>query len=122
MSVAYYIVLDREAGFDPFINGKSLAKETRRLNKVARLLDLRPIDDYAIYDEADVDLGAGGAADEWFSVDEGIAWAAALLVKLGSEPTLVENPSGVVADLEECIAVLERARAAGARWRFALDF
>ena len=59
MSVAYYIVLDREAGFDPFINGKSLAKETRRLNKVARMLDLRPIDDYASYDEADVDLGDG---------------------------------------------------------------
>lgn len=34
MSVAYYIVLDREVGFDPFINGKSLAKEARRLNEV----------------------------------------------------------------------------------------
>lgn len=86
------------------------------------MLDLRPIGDYAIYDEADVDLGGGATANEWFSVDEGIAWAAALLVKLGSEPTLVNDPSGVVADLEECKAVLERAGCAGARWRFALDF
>jgi hypothetical protein len=122
MSVAYYIVLDREAGFDPFTNGKSLAKETRRLNKVARMLNLRPIDDYVTYDEADVDLDGSAANDEWFSVDEGISWAAALLVKLRSDPALVKDPSSIVADLEECIAVLEKARAAGARWRFALDF
>ena len=43
-------------------------------------------------------------------------------MKLGDEPALVKDASGGVADLEECMAVLEKARAAGAQWRFALDF
>ena len=47
MSGAYYIVLDvPEPGFDTFVNGKFLARNSAMLNRICQDLGLREFDDY----------------------------------------------------------------------------
>ena len=46
MSVAYYIVLDKEEpGFDTFVNGKALAHE-KRLESLCKKLGLKTFEDF----------------------------------------------------------------------------
>jgi HPt (histidine-containing phosphotransfer) domain-containing protein len=125
MSLAYYIVLDRDdPGFDPFVNGKFMAAEAKRINKAAKNLGLKRLDDLTSYEElADEDFGLPPEEAEggWFDPEEGLAWLAALLERFRQEPKVLKNAEGVIADLEECLGVLEKAKSAGARWHFALD-
>ncbi len=124
MSLAYYIVLDNDdPGFDPFVNGKFLAKEARRVNKAAKKLGLKRLDDLTSYEEIADEFGIEGDAqqDMWFAAEEGIAWTEALIDRFREEPKLLKNPDGVIADLEECLGVLQKAEEIGARWRFSMD-
>lgn len=50
MSAAFFIVLDREdPGFDTMVNGKFLAQDAKRLEKIAKLLGLRSLEEYVSY-------------------------------------------------------------------------
>lgn len=124
MSLAYYIVLDKEdPGFDPFINGVFLAKEARRINKAAKKLGLKRLGDLTSYEEiADmIGIDSDEPQDMWFAAEEGIAWLEALIDRFREEPKLLKNPDGVIADLKECLGVLQKAEQIGARWRFSMD-
>ncbi len=125
MSLAYYIVLDQEdPGFDPFVNGKSLASEARWVNQAAKKLGLRRLDDFVSHDEEPAAelLGVESDMGSWFGADEGVAWVSALLQRLRQDPKPLKDPAGVIADLEECLGVLQKAQGVGARWHFAIDF
>ncbi len=125
MSLAYYIVLDQQnPGFAPFVNGKSLAGEARRVNKAAKKLGLRRLDDFVSYDEEPAAelLGVETDVGPWFGADEGVAWVSALLERFRRDPKPLKDPAGVIADLEECLGVLQKAQGVGARWHFAIDF
>lgn len=80
MSLAYYIVLDQQnPGFDPFVSGKALAGESRRVNKVAEKLGLRRLDAFAFDEEPAAELlGTETEIGPWFGADEGVAWVSAL--------------------------------------------
>jgi hypothetical protein len=50
MGAAYFIVLDqKDPGFDTMVNGKSLSKEAKRLERIAKSLGVRALDDYVSY-------------------------------------------------------------------------
>jgi hypothetical protein len=50
MSAAFFIVLDKEnPGFDTMVNGKFLAQDAKQLEKVAKSLGIRPLEDYVSY-------------------------------------------------------------------------
>ncbi len=126
MSLAYFIVLDREdLGFDPFINGKFLAKDARRLNKAAKKLGLKRLDDFVSYEEGSAPRllarAAGANPTQWFDPDEGAVWARTLLERFRDDPRPLKHAEGVISDLEECLVILEKAKAAGTRWHFAID-
>ncbi len=124
MSLAYYIVLDKDdPGFDPFVNGKFLAKEARRVNKGAKKLGLKRLDDLTSYEEIADEFGIEGDTqqDMWLTAEEGITWTEALIDRFREEPKLLKNPDGVIKDLEECLGVLQKAEQIGARWRFSMD-
>jgi hypothetical protein len=47
MGAAYFITLDHpDPGFDPFVNGKAVAREAGRLAEVAASLGLKGPNDY----------------------------------------------------------------------------
>lgn len=126
MSLAYYIVLDQpEPGFDPFVNGKFVAAEARRVSKVAKRLGLKRLDDFVSYDDEQPTAELSGVetgGDRWFSAAEGVAWVSELLDRLRSDPKRLRNPAGVISDLEEYLEVLRKAQSVGAHWHFAIDY
>jgi hypothetical protein len=133
VGVAYFIILDNpQPGFDPFMDGKALARDSRRLARVARALGLRTLDDYASCSPADAralmeDLGGEPGdidlpSEQWYGPDEGLAWAAAVMEHLAANPAAVKDVAAVLDDLRALVDVLAKAKAAGARWHLQIDF
>ncbi len=129
MSVAYYIVLDRDdPGFDTFVNGKFLAHEDG-LDALCKQLGLKTCEDFLSMSEdefsdmldEDIELPAG-EGEQWFTPEEGLAWVAALAAHIAANPASVAKPRGCLEDLAEYAEVLEKARAIQARWHLGLDF
>lgn len=131
MGVAYFIVLDNpDPGFDPFVNGKAIAREVKRLSKIAASLGLKSPDDYCSMSsedaasfaaEFDIPDDVPAAPEQWFEADEGLAWTAALRAHLQAKPDLLKNAQAVKADLAEYESVLAQAKTIGAKWHLSVD-
>jgi hypothetical protein len=136
MSAAYFIVLDNsDPGFDTMVNGKFLSKNAKQLEKIAKSLGIRTLDDFVSCspDEARAmmeDLGSDPAEianmelpeQKWFDPQEGLELVGKLAAHVQTNPTAVKNSKGVLADLGEYQVVLEKAKAIGARWNLQVDF
>jgi hypothetical protein len=136
MSAAFFIVLDREnPGFDTMVNGKFLSQDSKRLEKVANSLGIRPLEEYVSYspEEARAMMEDFGSSPEeiaavklpeqqWFDAQEGLDFVAMLSKHIKANPKEVRNAKGVLADLQEYKEVFEKARAVGARWNLQVDF
>ena len=48
MSVAYYIAIDRETEFDPYVNGKYIARNFEKLNSFCKRYGFLQIDEFVI--------------------------------------------------------------------------
>jgi hypothetical protein len=136
MSAAFFIVLDQKApGFDTMVNGKFLSQDAKRLEKIAKSLGLRPLEEYVSYspEEAQAmmeDMGTdpdeieGMALPEqkWYDPKEGLDWVSKVSAHVQANPSSVKNPKGVLVDLEEYRTVFEQANGVGARWNLQVDF
>jgi hypothetical protein len=127
MSVAYFIVLDNEnPGFDPFVNGKNLAREAGALDVICQQLGLRMFDEFVSMDAGewsdDEENEAAPFSHSWYSADEGMTFVTALRDYIIEHPTTVKKPQGVLADLAEYIEVFTAAKRIGAKWHLATDF
>jgi hypothetical protein len=131
MSAAYFIVLDNsDSGFDPFVNGKAIARETEQLSRIASYLGLKTPDDYVSMSGEDVgamaaefDIGEDipAAAEQWFDPSEGLTWIRQLRAHVQSNQESVDNPAAVVADLTAYERVLSQAKSVGAKWHLSVD-
>ena len=130
MSAAWFIVLEREIPeFDPFVNGKALAKAGKELERLAKDAGVKPLMEFfsvsademgGIGEEFGLDLRARSRmpADQWFSPEEGLRSVLALLEaaeKRGGSERMAN-------DLKEFQKVLEVAKENGVRWHLAVDF
>jgi hypothetical protein len=136
MSAAYFIVLDNShPGFDTTVNGKFLSKNAKQLEKIAKKLGIRTLDDFVSYspDEARAmmeDLGIDPEEiakmelpeQKWFDPQEGLDLVGKLAAHVQAYQTAVKNAKGVLADLNEYQQVLEKAKAIGAWWNLQVDF
>jgi hypothetical protein len=136
MSAAFFIVLDKEnPGFNTMVNGKFLAQDSKGLEKIAKALGIRELEDYVSYspDEARAmmeDLGSDPEEIErtelpeqqWFDAQEGLDLVAKLTGHIRANPKALKNAKGVLADLQEYKGVLEKAKKIGARWNLQVDF
>ena len=134
MGASYFIVLDNDQpGFDPFVNGKSIARDAKGLTKVCKQLSIRSPEEYisissddfeSMADGLDVDItdDVGSPAGKWFTPDEGLAWIIKLRSHIQANPNVMKNPSGVLSDLNEYEQVFTKARQVGAKWHFSIDF
>src|SRR5262249_15592616 len=124
MSAAFFIVLDQEdPGFDTTVNGKNLSQNSNRLERIAKGLGIRPLEDYISYspDEARAmmeDLGADSETinatelpqEQWYDPQEGLDLVARLTDHVRANPTTVRNTKGVLADLQEYKELFEQAK------------
>lgn len=132
MGLAYFISLDKsDPNFDPFVSGKFIAQDAKRLSKVAASLGLKSFEDYGW-------VSGGSAADllgedfdiddiqtppeRWFDAEEGLTWVAALRAKIQADEKVVKNAKGVLFDLAEYERVLSHAKSIGAKWHLSIDF
>lgn len=134
MGAAAYIVLEREIpGFDPFVNGKALAREADDLGGVlARcgvpdlfsfvVVELDDFDDVDDPDESFDVESSPTSAGTWFAPDEGLNWIRQVNAAVRAEPASLRDSSAVLQDLTEFEAVLTRAASESVRWRLAIDF
>ena len=128
MSVAFYIVLDNEEpGFETFVNGKSIAKETKKLDKISKKLGVPTFDDFNTMSADDIgdllgeEIDIPGHEEKWFSADEGLSFVAALKKHINENPKDVKDAKGVLEDLDEYEDVLKKAKGIGAKWHLNLD-
>lgn len=150
MGAAFFIVLNQEApGFDTMVNGKCLSQDAKRLEKIAKSLGVRPLEEYVSYSPEEVkdmmremmlaDMGIDPDEIEemelpdeikamelpdlkWYDPQEGLDWVSKVSEHVRTDSSSVRNPSGVLADLEEYRVVLEQAKQIGALWNLQVDF
>lgn len=128
LSLAYYIVLEREIpGFDHAVNGKALAKSSKRLDSIAKEKSLPTLmnffsisaDELAGFaGEHGVSLRQPPPSEKWFSADDGLKTVNGLIDAVARE----KLDARIIADLQEFKTVLEAARRNGVAWHLAVDF
>lgn len=121
MSTAYFIVFDSDdPGFDTYVDGKMLTKRLDDVNKIAKRLGLKQLEDYAFQDLSE--FGGPDMPPEWFEAEEGVNWASAILKFIQANLNTVGDLEAVGEDLEDYIRVFQEAAARGLLWHLELDF
>lgn len=128
MGVAYYIALDNgdeEAAVAA--DGKAFAGNLDTLEAIAAKLGLPALDSFMGISDEEIDAifeddGDIPDFDEtWFEPDEGIALFEKLNAHIVAHPSEIKNTEGVLQDIQDYLAILNKARDANARWRFGID-
>src|SRR5207302_1297166 len=99
---AFFIVLDnKEPDFDSSVNGAFLSRDADRLERIAKSLGIRQLEEYVSYapDEASAmmeDLGADPEGvelpeEQWFDAQEGLDLVAKLTDYIHANPKSVKN-------------------------------
>ena len=57
----------------------------------------------------------------WYEPQVGIDWLDAVSKQIRSDPVSVPNADRLLSDFAECRKVLQRAKAEGSKWHFAMD-
>ena len=126
MSVAWYVVPEREIpGFDPFVNGKALAKAGDSLEVIAKSCGVKPILSFfgvtpgmvAFAENEGAELPSA-VEETWFTAAEGLKTVRLLLEKVEEHSDNVP----LVTDLEDFRRVLETLQKHNVRWHLAVDF
>ncbi|OOG47534.1 hypothetical protein [Polaromonas sp. A23] len=128
MSVAFYVVLDKEdPGFDTFVNGKALAKEAQKLEVISKKLGIPTFEDFITMSADDIEDMLGeevdipGQEEKWFTPEEGLGFIQKLADHIRVNPSSVTNSKAVLEDLGEYEEVFTKAKGVGARWHLNLD-
>lgn len=129
MGTSYYIVLDREVEFDPFVNGKAVAQFAEHITEFCYQHGLKDIESFinlsleslAEFIDDIFDLDTPDKEINWFCPQEGIVWINQLINKLHTEQTDFETVN-VIIELNEYMDVLSQANKEGAKWHLAIDF
>jgi hypothetical protein len=136
MSAAFYIVLDRETpGFNTTVNGKFLAKDADRIDRVSKAIGIPSLSDFICFSPGSAESiveNSGKSPNEmetaelpqqrWFDAQAGLDFIEKIAAFIDENPTIVKNTKGVLDDLEEYKVVLQKAKSIGARWNLQVDF
>jgi hypothetical protein len=130
MSVAHYIVLQREiANLDHGVNGKSLGRSSNVLDTLAKEVGVRPLieffsanpDELTAFAESEgLVMAANPPAEQWFPAEEGLRTVRALMQ--AAKVRKIERLEDIMRDLEEFQKVLEVASENDVGWHLAVDF
>ena len=108
MGSALYVELkDAPPEIDTFMHGKPLARSWEALDAVAETLGIPSITKIVVPNWR--------VPDKWLPVFE------AYLAHVQKFPSSVQDPEGVIDDLESVIRLLQEAQRAKLKWRIAVD-
>ena len=134
MGVMIYPMINIDAEWaESETDGKMLGKAMLRLEKIAKKKKVKPLfqfysmdreqficdvlggdpDDPESFDESEVEN------ETWFDPNEGLETIGVLLDYLRDKPKKIENPEGVIEDLEEFQKILEKAKNEELKWYLA---
>ena len=144
MGSAFYIVLNTETpGFDLFIPGKSLARNSDALHQIALAVGVKPLWEFFSTTLTDAANAMGlsleeaeewakesranggnppGLEPDWFAPIEGLKTVRALRKQIATSPDTVSNTEDVLFDLTEFERVLSAAEAHSLKWHLAVDY
>jgi hypothetical protein len=134
MGVALYIVLEKPADFDPFVNGKALSRSEKDLARIAEKLGVKPLmsffsaapeeaNDFLVDEGIDPDaIGLKLSPLEWFEASEGLHTIKSLLRHMEHNPGAVKDSAAVTGDLKEFERILAEAEKRKLRWHLAVDY
>jgi hypothetical protein len=133
MSVAWYIVLEREIpGFDHFVNGKALGRAGKVLDALAEEVGVQPLAKFfsvspeellGFAEDHGVDLKENAIKlphEQWFSAEDGLQSVRALMQ--AAESGKIRHVDQILSDLKEFHKVLKVAKENGVGWHLAVDF
>ncbi len=120
--MTYYLELDPKIP-DLDFESSAFARAGKYLDSVADRLKIKSVFELFSY-AAQNDLCPPGYEETdvpWYDPQEGIDWLEVVIGHVRANPAAVERADELVQDLTECQDVLRKAKAAGARWHFAMD-
>jgi hypothetical protein len=131
MSVAYFIIAQREVdGVDIGVAGKALGR-SNNLTRLAQRAGVRPLDEFfamspdeaADYiEESGGQVPADALPDEaWYDASEGLATVRGMLAYIAAHPGSIPDEAGIVRDLREFEEVLVRLQAHSICWHLGID-
>ena len=130
MGASYFIVLDKPE-IDAFVNGKAIARESKRLSRIAKSIGISSVDEFISFSDEDIeamaeDFGVDNesavSSEQWFIPDEGLAWVSAIREHINMNPKSVKDIEGVLSDLNEYEQAFKIAKDASARWHLSVDY
>ena len=132
MSAAYFVVLeDPDPGFKTFVNGAAVAKAAPNLNRIARMLEVRQIEEFVSQDlteyfdedeEEDFHANVAEPHTVWYDASEGLDWATKIAAYVKENPDDVHDANSVLEDLSEYEELFRNASEAGIRFHIEVDF
>lgn len=143
MGAAYYVVLNaNEPGFDTTIDGKALSRHSRPIDRIAKQLGFKSLDEYCSQSPEEARLmmasimGFDGAdqlppdaeatlasmpPEQWYDAEHGLDYASQLAAHIRLNPQAVKDPEAVLDDLQAMSAVLTEAKKRGLKWHLQVD-
>ncbi len=131
MGAALFIHLERDIpDFDPFVNGKAVARETDAIERAleslgnASLFDFFSVsDDEAalMFDDVDDDFVPEVPDDAWHAATVGLLLFNSLVEYVCDNPSQFTDAESLSEDLVDFVRVLTRAAEHNVRWRLCPD-
>lgn len=133
MSDLFIVLQQNIPGFDPYVKGKSLSKEERRLDRLAKQHGVTPLMDFFSIDPEEaadfLEIENDALPDlsilepeGWFKANKGLQTINTLIQAIKEDQDPVKDPSSVLAELEEWKHVLEKADSESLLWHAAVDY
>ncbi|MBT8143338.1 MAG: hypothetical protein KJO55_01480 [Gammaproteobacteria bacterium] len=132
MSSAYFVVLENpDPGFKTYVNGAAVAKAAPNLDRIARMLHVRRIEDFVsqdlaeYFDDDEEDDFHGNVAEPhtvWYDASEGLEWATKIAEYIRANPDDVHDAESVLFDLDEYAELFRNAAKAKIRFHIEVDF
>ncbi|MGL6077044.1 MAG: hypothetical protein ACRC8S_23045 [Fimbriiglobus sp.] len=126
MGAAYFIVLDNdEPGFETFVNGKAIAKESEAIDKIAKELGLKTLDEMSSFADLEEEFDLPDELREtetvWLTAKQGLTWVRAIRQHIEANPKSVKSAKSVLGELAEYEELLEKVAKIKAKWHFEMD-
>lgn len=128
---SYYVILEREIpGFDVYVNGHALSKESNRLERLGKQIGVKPLLSFfsvsqgeltSLLDGADpADLDIKSEKEQWFSAEDGLNTVRALMDHL--RKTQSTDKGQLINELREFERVLVAAHEQNIGWHLGIDY